>query len=161
MRKIAIIASFLAAAFLWCNCAEVKTIPGTGIPDTKKNREIIKVLEKYRQAMMQRDTGTLMAMAHPHYYEHSGTPKGGDDYGHKGLLQVLKKRMAQLQAVRYNIKYRKIHWVNPKQVEVEIYIDASFQIEAPKGENKWHRKTDYNKLVLAKNDGRWMILRGM
>ena len=161
MRKVAILAYLSAVVVLFCHCSEVKMIPGTSIPDTGKNREIVKVLEKYRRAMMQRDSGTLMAMAHPHYYEHSGTPKGGDDYGHKGLIRVIKQRMAQLQAVRYNIKYRKINWVNPKQVEVEIYIDASFQIEAPKGENKWHRKTDYNKLVLTKKDGRWLILRGM
>jgi hypothetical protein len=142
-------------------CATVETIPGTGIPDTKKNREIIEVLEQYRQAMVQRDAGTLMAMAHPHYYEHSGTPKGDDDYGYKGLMKVIKRRMNQLHAVRYNIKYSKIHWINPKQVEVEIYIDASFQIETPEGGDKWSRYTGHNKVVLTKHKGRWLFLRGM
>jgi hypothetical protein len=151
----------MAGAVSLLACATVETIPGTGIPDNKKNREIIEVLEKYRQAMVQRDAGALMAMAHPHYYEHSGTPKGDDDYGYKGLMQVIKKRMAQLQAVRYNIKYSKIHWVNPEQVEVELYIDASFQIKTPTGEDKWSRYTGHNKVVLTKHQGRWLFLRGM
>ncbi len=156
---------FVAAGFVWVllagACSQVKLIPGTKIPDTRKNRAVIEVVERYRRAMINKDAGTLMALAHPAYFEHSGTPKGEDDYGYKGLLLVIRKRLAQLETVRYRIKYRKIHWVSPKQVELEIYVDASFQLKTPEGGSKWSRYTDYNKVVLAKHKGRWLFLRGM
>ena len=157
MKRLAV----SAALVLLGGCAHVKYIPGTRIPDNKKNRAVIAVVEQYRRAMIRKDAATLMAMAHPDYYESSGTPKGADDYGYKGLLVVIKKRMAQLETVRYQLKYRKIHWVSPKQVEVEVYVDASFQLRLPNGESRWSRFADYNKIVLAKYKDRWLILRGM
>ena len=160
VKKILPMLTLLAFTVGLGNCSQVKYIPGTHIPDKPKNREIIKVVEKYRRAMMNRDAGTLMSMAHPHYYEHSGTPKGKDDYGYKGLLDVIKKRMKQLRAMRYNIKYRKIKWVSNKQVEVEYYIDASYQIATPDGTDKWSRYTHHNKIILIKHKDRWLFVRG-
>ena len=157
MRTLIVAMGLVAVA----GCAHVKYIPGTKIPDTKRNRAIIAVVEKYRHAMIRKDAATLMAMAHPNYYEHSGTPKGEDDYGYKGLLRVIKKRLAQLETVRYELKYRKIHWLSPTKVEVEVYVDASFQLRLPSGESRWSRFADYNKFVLAKYKGRWLFLRGM
>jgi len=110
---------------------------------------------------MNKEIGTLMSMAHPHYYEHSGSHKGEHHYGYKGLQKVLKKRLEQLQAVRYNIKYRKINWISEDKVEVEIYIDASFQLAAGDDTDKWSRFTQHNKITLAKQNDRWLILRGM
>ena len=39
--------------------------------------------------MEDRDATTLLSMAHPNYYEDSGTPSGQDDYGYDGLKDVL------------------------------------------------------------------------
>ena len=36
-------------------------------------------------------SAALLALAHPNYYEDSGTPKGDDDYGYEGLKEVLQK----------------------------------------------------------------------
>ncbi len=151
----------LFGTFGTTGCSKPKLIPGTRIPDTRKNREIIKVVEKYRRALMNKEIGTLMSMAHPHYYEHSGSHKGEHHYGYKGLQKVLKKRLEQLRAVRYNIKYRKINWISENKVEVEIYIDASFQLAAGDDTDKWSRFTQHNKIVLTKENDRWLILRGM
>ena len=146
---------------IWMGCAKPKLIPGTRILDNQKNRSIIKILEKYRYAMIKRDMGTLMAMAHPHYYEHGGTHLGKDDYGYKGLLGVIRKRITQVQTVRYSIKYRRLRWLSKTQVSVEIYIDASFQMKMSDKESKWTRYSDYNKIVLTRHKGRWLFLRGM
>lgn len=142
-------------------CAGVKNIPGTQIRDNPQNRALIRVVEKYRRAMIRRDMGALMAMAHPHYYEHGGTHKGDDDYGYKGLLHVIKKRISQLETLRYMIKYRRVKWISSTQVEVEVYIDASFQLKLIKGQSKWSTYADYNKLVLIKHKDRWLLIRGM
>src|SRR6478672_4443044 len=74
-------------------CATVSVIPGTTVRDTRQNREILEIVEKYRRAMEERDAATLLALAHPQYYEDSGTPKGDDDYGYQGLRDVLAKRL--------------------------------------------------------------------
>ena len=149
--------SLLAAA---SGCAKPKMIPGTHIPDIQRNREVIQAVEAYRKAMEARDLGKLMTMAHRHYYEHSGTPVGSDDYGYKGLLQVLRKRLPQLVTVRCNLKYIRIHWPNERQAELEVYISASFQLRTAEGE-RWYRMTDYNEMVLVRQKDRWLFLKGM
>ncbi len=151
--------SFVAAALL-VGCAHMKMIPGTHIPDEPRNREIIKRVEEYRRAMEETNVSKLMGMAHPHYFEHSGTPVGADDYGYKGLLKVLRKRLKQVVALRCSLKYLRIHWDNDKQVELEVYISASFQLRTSEGQ-RWHRMTDYNKMVLVQQKGRWLFLSGM
>jgi hypothetical protein len=135
-------------------------IPGTQIPDIQRNREVIQTVEVYRKAMEAKDLGKLMALAHPHYYEHSGTPVGSDDYGYKGLLRVLRKRMPQLVTVRCDLKYIRIHWPNDRQAELEVYISASFQLRTAEGE-RWYRMTDYNEMVLVRQKDRWLFLKGM
>ena len=100
------------------HCAGNKVIPGTRIKDEPRNREVIQVMERYRRALESLKVADLMAMAHPHYYEHSGTPTGADDYGYKGLLKVIRKRMKQVLAVRCNLKYMRIHWPAKHQAEV-------------------------------------------
>jgi hypothetical protein len=152
----------LALVMSWgvSGCAKPKMIRGTQIPDLPKNHEVIKVVEEYRRAMESLSVTKLMGLAHPHYYEHSGTPLGEDDYGYKGLLRVLKKRLRQVKALRCNLKYLRIWWPHEKQAEVEVYISASFQLRTAEGE-RWYRMTDYNKLVLVQHKGRWMFLRGM
>src|SRR5215468_7320860 len=89
-------------------CTNLALIPGTRVVDTKINREIIEVCEKYRRAMEERDAPTLLAMAHPNYYEDSGTPKGDDDYGYDGLKEVLSRRLAALRTLRYNNEYQHV-----------------------------------------------------
>ena len=50
-------------------CFNVLMIPGTKVPDTKPNREIIAVCEKYRHALEDRDAETLLSMASKSYFE--------------------------------------------------------------------------------------------
>jgi hypothetical protein len=143
-----------------CACAHQHYIPGTKIPDEPRNREIVQVVEKYRHAVQDMKVADLMAMAHPHYYEHSGTPIGNDDYSYKGLLKVIRTRIGQLVTMRCNLKYLRVRWQAEHIAEVEIYISANFQLKTAEGE-RWHRMTDYNKMVLVKERGRWQFIRGM
>src|SRR4051794_35911350 len=130
---------FVLACLLFVSgCATVAVIPGTTVHDTKQNREILEICEKYRRAMEERDAATLLALAHPQYYEDSGTPKGDDDYGYQGLRDVLGKRLAQLRTLRYNIEYRSIE-IEGNHARVDIRYDASFQLATEMGD-RWERK---------------------
>jgi hypothetical protein len=140
-------------------CAVVSVIPGTKVPDTKLNREILDVCEKYRHAVEDRDAATLLTLAHPNYYEDSGTPKGDDDYGYDGLKDVLAKRMAALKTVRYNIEYRAVH-IEGHHASVDIRYDASFQLATEMGD-RWERKQNDKRIELENDGSRWLIIAGM
>lgn len=140
-------------------CASTDYINDTKIEDTPENRELLKVLERYRRAMERRDTAALLAMAHPWYFEDSGTSKGDDDYGYEGLKQVLQKRMDQVKSVRYGMQYKKAR-IKGNRARVQVFIDASFQMTTENGD-KWQRKVDDNELELLKDDRGWRFLAGM
>ncbi len=140
-------------------CATVNTIPGTKVADTKVNREILDVCERYRHALEDRDAASLLALAHPDYYEDSGTPNANDDYGYDGLKDVLQKRMAALKTVRYNIEYRKIE-VSGKRAQVDLRYDASFQLATEMGD-RWERKLNDKRIELENDGKRWLIIAGM
>lgn len=140
-------------------CATLNVIPGTKVVDTKTNREILNVCERYRHAMEDRDAATLLALAHPNYFEDSGTPGGGDDYGYDGLKEVLQKRIAQLRTLRYNIEYRKVT-ISGRRAQVDIRYDASYQIATDMGD-QWDRKQNDKRLELENDGRRWLIIAGM
>jgi hypothetical protein len=151
---------FLAAAILCFGaCATARTIPGTLVIDTKENREILDICERYRHALEDRDGSQLLALAHPQYYEDSGTPKADDDYGYDGLREVLAKRLASVRAIRYNIEYRKID-VSGKHAKVDIRYDASFQLATEMGD-RWERKQNDKRIELENDGRRWLIISGM
>jgi hypothetical protein len=140
-------------------CAIVNLIPGTKVPDTHGNREILDICEKYRHALEDRDAATLLTLAHPNYYEDSGTPKGDDDYGYDGLRDVLSKRLAALKTVRYNIEYRKVD-IAGHHASVDIRYDASFQLATEMGD-RWERKQNDKRLELENDGKRWLFIAGM
>ena len=144
---------------LFAGCANIVFIPGTKVADTRINRELVDVCEKYRVALEQRDAPALLALAHPNYYEASGTPKGDDDYGYEGLKQVISNRMAALKTVRYNIEYRAVD-VQGSHARVDLRYDASFQIATPLGD-RWERRQNDKRIELENNGQRWLILAGM
>ena len=141
-------------------CATRGNIPNTKVPDTRENREIIDVCERYRKALEARDTATLLALASPNYFEDSGTPKADDDYGYEGLKKVISDRMKMLKSVRYEVEYRKVTRTD-RRAEVEIYIDASFQIASNNQADQYKRVTEYNRLELENDGLRWMFTSGM
>ena len=149
------------AAALACGsgCATVNTIPGTKVADTKANRDILDVCERYRHAMEDRDATTLLALAHPNYYEDSGTPSGQDDYGYDGLKDVLAKRMSALKTLRYNIQYRAIQ-IDGHRAQVDIRYDASYQLATEMGD-RWERKMNDKRIELENDGKRWLIIGGM
>ena len=140
-------------------CATVNTIPGTKVADTKANREILDVCERYRHAMEDRDAATLLSLAHPSYYEDSGTPLASDDYGYDGLKEVLQKRLSALKTIRYNIEYRHVA-IAGHHAQVDIRYDASFQLATEMGD-RWERKMNDKRLELEHDGKRWLIVAGM
>ena len=144
-------------------CATINVIPGTKVPDTKSNRELLEVVERYRHAMEDRDATTLLSLAHPNYYEDSGTPKGDDDYGYDGLKTVLTNQLKRVKSMRYEIEYRTIKVTGSdqsKKAEVEVFLDGSFELAADAGD-RYRRVNDYHHFVLEQKGDEWKFLSGM
>lgn len=139
-------------------CATFRPIPGTKIADTPENRELLQRVEEYRVAMESRDASKLLTLAHPNYYEDSGTPTGSDDYGYPGLKRVLESRLGALRWLRYLIRYRDVH-VEVNRAWVDIRYDISFQLLTEMGE-KWERRQNEKRLELVKDKDRWLFVSG-
>jgi hypothetical protein len=140
-------------------CAAPRVIAGTKVTDTKQNRQLVEVCERYRHAMEDRDADTLITMASRNYFEDSGTPKAEDDYGYDGLRQVLVTRLGQLKALRYNVEYRNVT-LKGNRAYIDIRYDASFQIATELGD-RWERKQNEKRMELEFDGKQWLFLAGM
>ncbi|HMU37793.1 MAG TPA: hypothetical protein PKE31_02150 [Pseudomonadota bacterium] len=139
-------------------CATLTPIPGTKIADTPLHRSLLLRVEEYRVAMEQRDASKLLSMAHPNYYEDSGTPSAQDDYAYAGLKRVLETRLSAVRWMRYLIRYRDIK-VSTDRAVVDIRYDLSFQLQTDLGE-KWERRQNDKRLELQRDGDRWLFTAG-
>lgn len=140
-------------------CTHVQMIPGTTVQDNRLNRQLVEILEDYRTALESRDPARLLALAHPHYFEDSGTATSADDYGIDGLRQVLQTRLVALRTIHYNIEYRHI-LVTGTRAQVDIRYDATFQMATAIGD-RWERKQNDKRIELERERERWLIISGM
>ena len=139
-------------------CATLRTIPGTKVADTPQHRELLQRVEEYRIAMEQREAGKLLTLAHPNYYEDSGTPSAQDDYAYAGLKRVLESRHSSVRWMRYLIRNRDIHDQGDR-ASVDIRYDISFQLMTENGE-KWERRQNDKRLELIRDGERWLFISG-
>lgn len=151
-------------------CKDSPTIPGTEIPDTDENRDILRVVERYRVAFVRRDAAGVLATAHPTYYDPAGTDDTIDDVEYEQLGPMLRIRIAQIESMRFTIDYLEINVVDDRAV-VKVWIDASFRlapmIDAQTGEVRVEaqhaRKQDHSMFELLRDgDGStWRITKGL
>jgi hypothetical protein len=136
-------------------------IPNTDVEDSPQAREVVDFVEKYRSAVISRDTARLLALASNDYYDDMGTPQGDDDVDLDGLRQRLASTFGtDLLAVHYDIRYRDIVFLHNKVLVDYTYI-GRFRVNAEAGE-RWERRLADNRMVLAINkDGSYAILSGM
>jgi len=159
---------------LAAGCAHPQLIPGTNVADTPDNRVVVGVVEKYRERLLAKDIDGILALASPHYFEDSGTPRADDDYGYEGLRAVLDKRLSRVKAMRYEIEYRRLNFSGgcasgqqPCTAEVEVFLDGSFELTSESGD-RYRRVNDYAHFMLERVDDakmpdgfKWLFTSGM
>jgi hypothetical protein len=149
-------------------CKDMPTIPGTEIPDTEENREILRVVERFRTAFVRRDAAGVLATAHPTYYDTAGTDDPDDDIEYEQLGPMLRTRMAQIDSIRFTIDYLEINVVEDRAV-VKVWIDASFRLASIvddvsgeiRVESEHSRKQDHAMFELIRDGTSWRITKGM
>ncbi|HEY1554931.1 MAG TPA: hypothetical protein VGF94_08870 [Kofleriaceae bacterium] len=158
---------FLTVLLVVACAAPVRYVPGTKIPFSRPNESVLKACEEYRLAVERTDFDALMLMASKQYWEDSGTPSGGDDYGYEGLRTVLTTRLPKASDIRYSLRYVDITEQCPIDLKpgcraaVSVLIDASFTVTDALGKPMRPDKRDQNQLVLEWDGHRWLFLSGM
>jgi hypothetical protein len=159
---------FLAIAAIAACGRHGSSVAGTKVPYSAANKSVLDACEEYRLAVERGDAEALMLMAHKQYWEDSGTPSGGDDYGYEGLRNVLTTRLQKATDIRYSVRYMAVHQtcagdeLKPGcKAAVDILIDASFTVTSAMGQPKRPDKRDQNQLVLEWDGRRWLFLSGM
>jgi len=168
LRSLFLCVLMLAFAGPLAACKDAPTIPGTEIPDTEDNRDILRVIERYRTSFVRRDAAGVLSTAHPTYYDGAGTDDPTDDIEYSELGPILRERLAQLEAIRFTIDYLEVNVVQDRAV-VKVWIDASFQLrdigDAESGEvrveGRHTRKQDHAQFELLLEGGAWRITQGL
>jgi hypothetical protein len=154
-------ASLWGGALLLVSACSHDLIPNTDVEDSPETRDVVAFVEKYRSAVMARDTGRLLALASKDYYDDMGTPQGDDDVDLEGLRERLVSTFGpELISVHYDIRYRDVVFL-PTKVLVDYTYIGRFRISGVDGA-RWERRLSDNRIVLAKTDkGGFAILSGM
>jgi hypothetical protein len=152
----------LAAAGL--GCGHGRFLPGTTIPATDDNREIIDVIEEYRVQLIERNVEGLLLLASNRYFEDGGTPEPNDDYGYSGLSEILTHRLNRVQSIRYDIQYKSIRITPDGRAEVEAFLSGAFELQGEAGD-RYRRVNDFHRFILERSTGggsaKWKFLSGM
>jgi hypothetical protein len=136
-------------------------IPNTDVEDTAENRKIVQFCEEYRRAVENREVGVLFNLAHPKYYEDGGNIDASDDIDHAGLKEFLRDRFSGTQAIRYEIRYRRVKLGPKDTVLVDYTYSASYKIPTADDGDGWHRQVADNRLELIPHQDSFLILSGM
>lgn len=136
-------------------------IEGTSVPDSDENRELVNIVEQYRQAIERRDVTTLAQLVSKDYFENASTTSNTeDDYGYEKLIQkVLPVLADNIKQVVYKIKIDKVS-VEGNKARVFFEWEITFQYEEG-GLKGWSTKKDRNRMDFAREGGRWKITAGL
>ena len=135
-------------------------IPNTDVDDTSANRKIVTFCEDYRHAMEDKNVGQLLKMASPKYHEDGGNTNAEDDIDFEGLKDYLAGVFQKTQAIRYEVRYRKIATTEANRILVDFTYAAAYKIPGLKGD-EWHHTVADNRLELVREGESFKILAGM
>jgi hypothetical protein len=150
----------LMIVILACAGCEPTLIPNTRVEDTDENREIIGFVEKYRQAVEQRNVPVLLSMASQNYFDDMGTPAGDDDIDYDGLKAGLERIRNEVSGARYQVSYRAVTYATDQRVLVDVLYTGWFRVTTPTGP-QWKRHLEPHRIVLALEDHKLKIVSGM
>ena len=141
-------------------CNKQKLIPNTKLLDSEQNRELLRVVERYRRAVERRDVSGVLALVHPRYQDNAGTPDASDDLDRSGVQRLLSGRFSKTKHVRLRIEYQRIK-ASEQLAEIDTWIDATFVYKHDAATPRWRRLTDYNRFRLAKQGNTWLFIGGL
>src|SRR5581483_3880955 len=147
-----------AALALLAACAP-SMIPGTQIPDNGENRELLKQVELYRQAIERKDAQAVLDMVSQSYYDTRGHPDDPAYHWDYAKLKVeLPARLAQVKDLRLEIMPRRIE-IKKDHAQVSYLFTQNFMADLPSGQVAKH-ESDLNRMEFQRINKKWLITRG-
>ena len=149
----------LMLTFQWsCTPAFVR---GTEIDYTPEKQEVADFIERYRQAIEQRDFNTLKDMVSSNYYENGSTTSDpSDDYDFAGFLKILNEMNQTIKAVKYSLRITKIE-VMKSSAAVDLEYSGQYLFTHHE-QDRWETYADKNRITLGKDKlGHWKIMSGL
>jgi len=135
-------------------------IPNTDVEDTSQNKKVVGYCEQYRHGVEEKNVGLLLKMASERYYEDGGNTNAEDDIDFSGLKEYLAGSFVKTNAIRYEIRYRRVTFTQNEKVYVDYTYSASYKLPGLKGE-EWRHTVADNRLVLIPDGDSYKILSGM
>ncbi|MEZ4459842.1 MAG: hypothetical protein R3E66_08960 [bacterium] len=130
------------------------------IPDTEANRAIVNVLITYRNALIQKDVGSLKRLVSDKYYENAGTTDTTkDDYGAADLNDVFELLASEAEDIKYDVIIKGVE-VDGDKASVDYEFKYAYRFTVG-DQQTWDAGTDLNRLELLDENGEWKIISGL
>jgi hypothetical protein len=150
----------LALAIAASGCGP-SVIDDSEVEATDENLEVWDVVQKYRQALEERDVDLLYTLVSREYFENSGTTDTqDDDYGYEVLREkVMPVLRDNVKKVRFEVKLKDIR-TTPNRAWADFEYFARF-LYTEAGKDGWVTRNDFNRLEFLREDGTWKIASGL
>ncbi|RDV38872.1 hypothetical protein DV096_08750 [Bradymonadaceae bacterium TMQ3] len=145
---------------LYADDPEFRIDAESEILDTTEAREVLDVLYRYRQAVVDKDYGTLNELVSDDFYANAGTTETtSDDYGRDELVSVLEMTAQHADRIQMAVVVKGLT-VEGMRAHVDYEYDYAYQYNV--GDMKsWDAGVDVNRLRLVREDDRWKIVSGL
>jgi hypothetical protein len=147
----------LSLAALCASGCATTFIPNTDVADTESNRKVILFCEQYRHAVEEKNIAQLLKLASPNYHKRGATD---DDVDYTTLKDFLTTTFQTTDAIRYEIRYRKVTFTESEHVYVDYTFAASYRMPGVKKEEWKHSVADNRLDLVAEGEG-YKIIAGM
>jgi len=134
--------------------------PEAEIPDVEENREIVDLLLRYREAVINKDVGDLKRMIADDYYENAGTTvTTGDDYGISELERVFEMVSKHADSIRYDVVVKDLK-IDREKARIDYEYSYSYRYDIA-DQATWDAGNELNRLEFEDRDGEWKIVSGL
>ncbi|MBO5753267.1 MAG: nuclear transport factor 2 family protein [Proteobacteria bacterium] len=133
----------------------------SNIKDNEENFEILQTVQKYRDAIANKDIATLKSLISKDYYENGSTTDDlSDDYGNERIEEILNDYLSQsVKDIRFVIEVKQLTKEN-MEYHVDYQYIWNFRYEVA-GQNYWQSKNDTNRMTIIREDDAWKIKSGL
>lgn len=142
---------FACACVLATACAP-KLIPNTQIVDNRDNRDILQLVQKYREAYAARDAEGITALVSDDYLDkRAGISK-------RVLEEQLAEDFSRVRELQLELTVRRIE-VKDDQAQVDYFYSTSYLLDVP--DAKWETRTDDKRMHLTRTSEGWRVISGL
>ena len=131
------------------------------IPDSDTNVQVLKTVQKYRDAIANKDIAALRTLVASDYYENASTTDDlSDDYGNERLEEIFNDYLSQsVKDIRFIIEVKQV-----SNEGLEYYVDYqyiwNYRYEVA-GQSYWQSKNDTNRMTVVREGDEWKIKGGL